>query len=137
MEKGVYAKYNNKVYRVSKYDCDYISMVSRDNSDLENGFVEKNYPSTLKDVENLPELYIKEEKRTEIHQLYKIDYKAKYNGHIYNVVFLDDSSKIEIGTTDAKLAKENGFNRSDKYYYKKLVDVKDVELIEIKELLRI
>lgn len=29
-------------------------MISRDKIDLENGFVEKHYPSTLKDDENFP-----------------------------------------------------------------------------------
>ncbi|MDO6657828.1 hypothetical protein [Anaerobacillus sp. 1_MG-2023] len=133
MEKGVYARYNQNVYSVSKNDLNYIRMVSKNKSDLNNGFVEKTYPNNIKDIKNLPEIYIKEVKRSEVEQLFKLDYKAKYNGHIFNVVFPKDQTKVKLGTTDAELAKENDFERTDKYYYEKLVDVQDVKLIELKQ----
>ncbi|MBN8209821.1 hypothetical protein JI666_13775 [Bacillus sp. NTK071] len=93
--------------------------------------MKKTYPNSFKDAKNLPEIYIKEVKRTDIEMLIKIDYKAEYNGHAFNVNFPKDQTKIIIGTADAELAKENGFERSDKYYYEKLVDVRDVKLIEL------
>ncbi|MEB6551072.1 hypothetical protein MXL46_18650 [Heyndrickxia sporothermodurans] len=83
MEKGTFAKYTNKTYRVSNIDVDCIRLVSEDQADLNNGFKEKIYPSNYKDIANLPRLYIKEIKKAEIDEIYEVDYKAKYKGNIF------------------------------------------------------
>lgn len=39
MEKGTFAKYINKVFRVSNIENGIIRLVSEDRSDLNNGFI--------------------------------------------------------------------------------------------------
>ncbi|WP_026692775.1 hypothetical protein [Peribacillus kribbensis] len=135
MEKGTFAKYTSKIFRVSNIDGDSIRLVSENQADLNNGFKEKIYPSSYKDSANLPRLYIKEIKKAELDELYEVDYKARYKGNIYNLSFNKAGSQFRLGTTDAELAKQNGFERTDKYYYEKVVDQDEIEILEfIKKL---
>lgn len=131
MEKGTFAKYTNKVFRVSNIDNDNIRLVSEDQTDLNNGFKEKMYPSNFKDSANLPRLYIKEVKKSEIDEIYEVDYKAKYKGNIFNLSFNNVGSQFRLGTNNAELAKQNGFERTDKYYYEKIVNQDEIEVLKL------
>ncbi|WP_419881015.1 hypothetical protein ACN6MY_15605 [Peribacillus sp. B-H-3] len=131
MEKGTFAKYTSKIFRVSNIDGDSIRLVSEDKVDLNNGFKEKIYPSNYKDSANLPRLYIKEMNKVELDEIYEVDYKAKYRGNIYNLNFNKEGSQFRLGTTNAELARQNGFERTDKYYYEKIVDQDEIEVLEL------
>ena len=136
MEKGTYAKYLNKIFRVSDIEEDIIRLVSENKVDLINGFKEKIYPSNYKNRSDLPILYIKEVKKEEIDEIYEIDYKAKYKGNIFNLGFNKAGSQFRLGTTNAEIAQQYGFERTDKYYYEKLVNQDEIEVLKIiKELL--
>ncbi|PKR82386.1 hypothetical protein [Heyndrickxia camelliae] len=131
MEKGIFAKYTNKIFRVSNIDGDIIRLVSDDQADLNNGFKEKIYPSNYKDSANLPRIYIKEINKAEIDEIYEVDYKAKYKGNIFNLSFSNSGSQFRLGTNNAELAKQNGFERTDKYYYEKIVNQDEIEVLEL------
>ncbi|MCK0472328.1 hypothetical protein [Halalkalibacter sp. APA_J-10(15)] len=133
MEKGIFAKYMNKIYRVSNIDGDTIRLVSEDRADLKNEFKEKIYPINYKDRSNLPRLYIKEIKKAKIDEIYEIDYKAKYKGNILNLSINKVGTELRLGTTDTEFAKNNGFERTDKYYYEKTVNQDEIEIIKIKK----
>lgn len=135
MEKGTFAKYINKVFRVSNIENGIIRLVSEDRSDLNNGFIEKIYPSNYKDRAYLPKLYIKEVKKEEIEEIFEIDYKAKYKDNIFNISSNKIGSQYRIGTTDAEIAQQNGFNRTDKYYYEKLVNQDEIDILKISKKL--
>ncbi|TXC78490.1 hypothetical protein FS935_22770 [Metabacillus litoralis] len=130
MEKGTFAKYTNKTFKVSNINGDCIRLVSDDQDDLENGFREKIYPSPFKESANLPRLYIKEVKKADIDEIYEVDYKAKYKGNIFNLSFNKTGSQLRLGTINADLAKQNGFDRTDKYYYEKIVNQDEIEVLE-------
>lgn len=130
MDKGTFAKYKNKIFRVSDIDGDKIRLVSEDQMDLNNGFKEKIYPSSYKDIANLPRLYINELKKEEIDEIYEVDYKAKYKGNIFNLSFNKAATQFRIGTINAELAKQNGFERTDKYYYEKVVNQDEIEVLK-------
>jgi hypothetical protein len=131
MEKGTFAKYKYKIYKVSDIDGDRIGLVSEDQSDLNNGFKEKIYPSNYKNSANLPRLFISEVKKEEIDEIYEIDYKAKYKGNMFNLSFSKTRAQFKIGTVDAELAKRNGLERTDKYYYEKVVNKEEIEVLKI------
>jgi hypothetical protein len=130
VKQGVYADYQGKTYKVSNKNGSKLRLVSEDKEDIKNGFMQNIYPSIYKNVESLPKLYIKEVDREAVNKLYEINYKAKYNGILFNVIFSKSGQEILLGTTDAKLAFANGFERTDKYYYEKLVTHDEVELIK-------
>ncbi|TDL31193.1 hypothetical protein E2R51_15525 [Jeotgalibacillus sp. S-D1] len=104
---------------------------------MNNGFEEKIYPSNYKDRSNLPRLYIKEIKREEIDEIFEVDYKAKYIKNLFNLSTNKTGSQFRIGTIDAELAKQNGFERTDKYYYEKIVEEDEIEVKQIKKIYRI
>ncbi|EIT83731.1 hypothetical protein A374_18965, partial [Fictibacillus macauensis ZFHKF-1] len=87
MEKGTFARYMNKTFRVSIRGDDCIRLISEDQADVNNGFKKHIYPSYYKDRDRLPKLYIKEVKKADLDELYEVDYKAKYNGTIFNLHF--------------------------------------------------
>ncbi|WP_053218443.1 hypothetical protein [Virgibacillus senegalensis] len=130
MEKGRFAKYKNKIFRVSNINGDNIRLVSEDLADLNNGFKEKVYSGNIKDSTNLPRLYIKEVKKKEIDEIFEVDYKARHKGHIFNLSFNASGSQFRLGTTNAELAKQNGFERTDKYYYEKIVTQDEIEVLK-------
>lgn len=135
MEIGTFAKYTNKTFRVSNNDGDSIRLLSDCQADLKNGFKEKIYPSNFKDSANLPRLYIKEVNKADIDEIYEVDYNAKYKGNIFNLSFNKTGSQLRLGTINADLAKQYGFERTDKYYYEKIVNQDEIEVLEfIKKL---
>ncbi|MCC5804371.1 hypothetical protein [Rossellomorea vietnamensis] len=95
--------------------------MSENQSNLNNGFKEKIYPSNYNNSANLPRLFISEVKKEEIDEIYEIDYKAKYRGNMFNLSISKTKAQFKIGTVDAELARRNGFERTDKYYYEKEV----------------
>lgn len=133
MEKGTFAKYKNKIFRVSNIDGDNIRLVSEDLADLNNGFKEKLYSVNIKDSTNLPSLYIKEVKKEEIDEIFEVDYKARQKGNIFNLSFNAAGSQFRLGTTNSELAKQNGFERTDKYYYEKIVTQDEIEVLKFKK----
>lgn len=135
MEKGVFAKYKNKTYRVSNIDKKKIRLVSEDKEDINNGFTEKIYPGHYQNEHNLPKIYINQVERSEIEELHEIEYNAKYRGNEFNLSFNKANSVFKIGTTNAELAKENGLERTDKYYYEKQVELFEIEIIKKKKII--
>ncbi|MGF2616403.1 hypothetical protein FZC84_01285 [Rossellomorea vietnamensis] len=128
MEKGTFAKYKNKIYRVSRIDEDILRLVSKDQEDLKHGFKEKTYPSYYKDTADLPKLFVYEIKKEEADEIYQVDYKAKFNGNVFNLSFDKTATQLRLGTSNAELAKENGFDRTDKYYYEKEVNQDEIDI---------
>jgi len=135
MEKGVFAVYNAKIYKVSSVKGNLVRLVSSDKNDKKNGFYEKIYQSTVQNTSTLPQLFVKEVKKEEVDKIYEVDFKAKFNGNVYNLTFNKVTNSFTLGTNDAKLARENGFERTDKYYYEKQINEDEIEIIkEIKHL---
>ncbi|SDZ50617.1 hypothetical protein SAMN05421736_11534 [Evansella caseinilytica] len=133
MEKGLFAVYKNKTYKVSNINGNIIRLVSQDKIDLNNDFNEKKYPSNIQNKDSLPKLFIKEVKRAEIDEIYEIDYDAKYKGKVYSLSFNKQNSEFWLGTNDAELARKYGFERTDKYYYEKRVELTEIEIIKKKK----
>ncbi|RIW30397.1 hypothetical protein D3H55_16820 [Bacillus salacetis] len=131
MEKGTFAKYKNKTYRVTSIEGDVLRLVSKDQEDLKYGFKEKVYPSYYKDSADLPKLFVYEIKKEEADEIYEVDYKAKFNGNVFNLSFNKTATQLRLGTSNAELAKENGFDRMDKYYYDKEVNQDEIEVLEV------
>ncbi|KIL43109.1 hypothetical protein [Jeotgalibacillus campisalis] len=134
MEKGIFARYKNKTFRVSTIDGETVRLVSEE-SNISEGFKELIYPSNYKDRNNLPTLYIKEVKKVEIEEIYEVDYKAKFRGEKFNLSFNKAGSEFRLGTMHAELANQYGFERTDKYYYEKIVNENEIEVIEVQKKL--
>ncbi|EIT87221.1 hypothetical protein A374_01354 [Fictibacillus macauensis ZFHKF-1] len=131
MKKGTFARYMNKTFRVSDRNGSHIGLVSENQADVDNGFLEYIYPSYYKDSDSSPKLYIKEVKKADLDELYEVDYEAKYNGYIFNLDFYEDGTKLSLGTSETEPARQNGFERTDKYYYEKSVKKDEIEIIEM------
>ncbi|WP_369899945.1 hypothetical protein [Bacillus manliponensis] len=133
MKKGLFAQYHNKFYYVSKISNDIIRLVSQCERDIKDGFKEKVYPEYYQNRNELPKIYIKEIRKEDVEKLYEIDYKAQYRGHTVNISSSEKEGDVNLGTGDAELAKELGFERTDKYYYEKWVSKDEVQIIEEKK----
>ncbi|MDG5471461.1 hypothetical protein P6709_06855 [Jeotgalibacillus sp. ET6] len=129
MKKGILAIHNNKTFKVSNIDGETIRLVSEVPNTSE-GFTKVIYPSNYKKRDNLPTLYTKEVKKVEIDEMYEVDYKATYRGEKFNLSFNNTGSEFKLGTRDAELANQYGFERTDKYYYEKIVSENEIEVIK-------
>lgn len=123
MRNGFYCIYNGREYSVGKMDDDSLHLRSRNIEDLDNGFSPYERDRTL---------YIKKVKKEEISRYYRVHLKVVYKGHIYKVAGRTES-QIIISSGDTKVAHELDMDRTDKYEYKKWVDIADVEPIEEEE----
>ena len=110
MEKGTFAKYKNKIFRVSNIDGDNIRLVSEDLADLNNGFKEKIYSVNIKDSTNLPSLYIKEVKKEEIDEIFEVNYKARHIGIIFSLSFNAAGSQFRLGILTQNLQSKMNSN---------------------------
>lgn len=133
MRKGLFAKYSGKIYRANIHKDSLIKLISEDVNDEDLGFKLKIYPDYYKDKESLPKLYIKEVSKLKISELFEVETKVKYKGYIFNVSS-EKSGNYFIGTSDATLAKELNFDRTDKYYYEKWVAEDEVEVEVFEEI---
>lgn len=83
MEKGTFAKYKNKIFRVSNIDGDNIRwLVSEDLADLNNGFKEKLY--SLKIVPISPACILRKLRKKRLTKFLKLITKQDKKG-IYSI----------------------------------------------------
>jgi hypothetical protein len=129
MRKGMFAEYKGSIYQAEIIDDLLIKLVSRDVDDKEFGFKLKIYPENYRGIENLPEVYFRDVNRDDIIELFEIYPISKYKGHKFNITG-EKSGYIHLGTNDATIAKDLGFERTDKYYYEKWVPKNEVEIFE-------
>ena len=119
IKKGRYAIFNGKEYKVYMNEDDSLDLVSHEANDVNNGFIEQ-YPNT----------YVKKVSGNEITNIHRIIPYAKYQGIQFDVNDQEKNGEIHLGTIDATLAKDFGFERTDKYYYEKWVPKNEVEIFE-------
>jgi hypothetical protein len=129
MRKGMFAEYRGSIYQAEIIDDLQIKLVSRDVKDQALGFKLKIYPEYYKGIKNLPEIYLKDVNKDDIIELFEVNPKSKYKGYKFNISG-EKNGHVHIGTNDATLAKDLGFERTDKYYYEKWVPKNEVEIFE-------
>ncbi|GGB67773.1 hypothetical protein [Fictibacillus barbaricus] len=125
IKRGKYTSYNNKEYSIGKEGDDWVNLVSKDSKDLNNGF----QPHPLDKA-----VFVKKVSRNKLDKIYKITPYAIYKGYKLSIGGETDG-KILLGTGEVKIADALGFNRTDKYFYEKWIDNKDLKIMEEKEIL--
>jgi hypothetical protein len=119
IKKGRFAMFNGEEYKVYTNEDHSLDLISHDANDVNNGFIEQ-YPDT----------YVKKVSKNEITGIHRIIPYAKYQGSRFDVNNQERNGEIHLGTIDATLAKDLGFERTDKYYYEKWVPKTEVEIFE-------
>jgi hypothetical protein len=118
IRKGKYALYNGDEYRFAKSKANTIELISNNLADLNKGF--KKY------AENV---YVKTVTLGEIDKLFYIYSYAKYKGVEFPASKGEDGTVL-LDTSDTELAKQLGFERTDKYQYSKYVPYDEVDIFE-------
>lgn len=78
-------------------------------------------------------MFQKEIDRKELGDVYYIHPYAVYKGKEFDAIVNEKRNTVNIGTSDATIAGNMGFDRTDKYYYEKNVSIDEVSLFEKKE----
>ncbi|MFS0864284.1 hypothetical protein [Fredinandcohnia sp. 179-A 10B2 NHS] len=120
--KGNYTNYNGKEYKIVRTKESEIFLLSNDNQDVEKGFE--------KYAEGVYQKKVNESELTDVFYVHPV---GKYKGHEFDVIVNQSGDKVNLGTNNAKLAEELGFNRTDKFYYEKVVSADEVVIDEIKK----
>ena len=126
-----YAIYKNYLYRATHIKDNDVELVSEDKISLDIGFVkyviEGNIPA------GIPDIYIKKVNKTELDELFKIEYFAEYEGLSFQIVTINSLRKtVTIGTNNAEIADRYDFIHPDKYYFEKELPLNDVQVVEEK-----
>ncbi|MBT2604885.1 hypothetical protein J7E55_17980 [Bacillus sp. ISL-53] len=118
IRKGKYAIHNGSEYSFSLLEDKSIRLISNKHADLSQGFkyLDEN-------------IYIKNVSVEEV-DLFKINSKAIYKGEVFPASEERTTGKVLLVTTNTELAKQMGFERTDKYMYSKSVEWDEVEIIE-------
>lgn len=120
--KDQYATYNGKEYRIVRTRKNELFLISNDDQDVKKGF--KKY------AEGVYEKKINESEITDVFYIYSV---AEYKGHEFEVVGSKGEDTVIIGTSNAEIAEELEFSRTDKYYYEKIVSIELVNIYEKRE----
>ena len=123
IRKGKYASYYGEEYRFRVLDGNRIKLISKNPSDVNNGFTSLDQTIFTKIV-NI----------SDVDQLFFISPYAKYKDELFTASEEGGTGKVLLDTTDTELAKEMDFERTDKYMYSKIVEWDEVEIIEQKKI---
>ncbi|ALC80310.1 MULTISPECIES: hypothetical protein [Bacillus] len=115
-KKGIYAKYNEKEYKIIKKD-DSITLISNDPLDMKAGF------EVYKDG-----ILTKNVSKEELSNPCKIKTFGRYKG--YDLIINGEYNGEYLLGADSKAANELDFPMTDKYFYEKWVPKNEVKLIE-------
>ncbi|MFN2744014.1 MULTISPECIES: hypothetical protein [unclassified Bacillus (in: firmicutes)] len=126
IKKGRFGVYHGKEYRIYEGDNGEYELVSNDPEDLQNGFVEE-YPLT----------YVKNVKKEEIASSYRIIPYAIYQGEKLDISEQIKDGKVNLGTSDAAIAKKLNFERTDKYFHEKWIPKEEVQIVEEREEIKL
>lgn len=124
IRNGNYTKYNGKEYRVITDKTGRTYLLSTNKAELKNGFHE--YASGV---------FQKKVDQKELDDVYYIHPYAIYKGKEFDAIVNKKANTVNLGTSNATIAGDMGFTRTDKYYYEKNVSINEVSLIEKKEKL--
>ncbi|WP_339201297.1 hypothetical protein [Peribacillus sp. FSL P2-0133] len=120
IRKGEYTIFNGKEYRFIESDTvGAIELITNDKKDMGNGFTY--YKNNI---------YTKIVRVNEVKELYSINPYAVYKGELFPASEERTTGKVLLVTTNTELAKQMGFERTDKYMYSKSVEWDEVEIIE-------
>lgn len=122
VKKGRFGIYQGKEYKIYENENGSYDLVSDDLADFKYGFVEK-YPLT----------YVKTVNKKEIISSYRILPQGIYQGEKFDISEQVQDGKVNLGTTNALIAKKLNFARTDKYFYEKWVPKDEVQIIEEKK----
>ena len=110
IKKGMYGLHKGKEYKLYANENRSYNLISNNQKDIEEGFMEK-YPDT----------YVKNVQRHEIGCVLQITPIAFYQSEKFDLLKLLNEDKVLLGTSSAISAERFGFYRMDKYYYSKEV----------------
>ncbi|MGM7723472.1 hypothetical protein [Metabacillus sp. Hm71] len=127
IRKGDYAVVQGKEYRLGKHGDEWVNIISDDQNDLNNGFQPHPLDKTV---------LLKRVLKNELEQVYYVDTYAVYKDTKLSVGNVKDD-KVLLGTSDSKIAKQLDFDRTDKYFYEKWVNISELELFEEKKSITI
>ncbi|MED4977354.1 hypothetical protein ABEV04_05020 [Heyndrickxia faecalis] len=124
IRSGRYGTYKGKEYEIN-YDMEEnLLVLSQDPNSIKCGFKDK-YNSGL---------FTKIVNPDEVKNCYQVKTKGKIKGEIVNISN-ERENEYYIGTSDARIAKKLGMERTDKYYYESWVPKNEVEIFEeVKEI---
>ncbi|EJQ09747.1 hypothetical protein CN941_02755 [Bacillus cereus] len=122
IKQGKYGIYQRKTYCLGKADEEYVNIISRDVTELENGFLpharDKNF-------------FIKQVKRSDLETAYNVTPFAVYKGIEFVLIGLNEERRtVDIYGIDPKVARELGMSTAGRGEFSKTVPLDDVELIE-------
>ena len=129
LRNDTYTTYLKKEYRVWN-NQGLANLVSNDESDLSNGFIE--YDS---DGNNNPRIFFKMVSPSEIGDVYEISTFCLYHGFEFHITY-DDGENYVLVSDYSPLVEKFNFTRIDKFGYEKTVPKDEVDLVyEKKELI--
>ena len=134
MKKNTFAKYNNKIYKISKWNKNQIRLISNDISDLNFGFHKKAYPNNYINKDSLPDVFFCDVEIKAIDMIYEITTKAIYDNCTFDLLSHNTNETV-IGTSNSELAQKYHFDRTDKYYYELKVPTADINIMEERKVL--
>ncbi|MEC5425165.1 hypothetical protein QGM71_16890 [Virgibacillus sp. C22-A2] len=124
VRKGEYTNYNGEEYRLVKGSRGKSFLISNASKDLKKGF--ERYADGV---------YQKEIDSNEVGDVYYIHPYAIYRDKEYDAIVNEKKKTVNLGTSDSTIANSMGFDRTDKYYYEKIVPLDEVILCERKKKL--
>ncbi|WP_027088403.1 hypothetical protein [Cohnella panacarvi] len=122
MRSGLYAFFKGSEYRLIEISDGGLELISNDSKDIDKGF--SFYDEGV---------FVKKVVREQLDQVCLIDTFALYKGVKLKVGSMRNG-KVLLGTSQLQLVEDLGFDRTDKYFYEKWVDIAEVQLIEEKQL---
>lgn len=123
IRKGFYGIYQGIEYELTEDMDGNLQIMTEDKGKINSHF---------KDTYNSG-LFTKTINKSELSDFYYIRPRAEYKGEKFNVSTRQKDNSILLGTKDENLAKNMGFERTDKYYYERWVPISEVKLVEEKE----
>lgn len=119
IRNGDYCLYKSREYEFTEDMDGYLVIISENPHMVKEGFTDKLRSG----------VYSKVVKPGELSNCYQVTTKGKIKGEIFNVS-KEDKDKYYIGTSNTKVARKLGLERTDKYYYDKWVPKNEVEIFE-------
>ena len=119
IRNGDFGELNGIEYEVFENDDNTIDIATKDPDAIKRGFTK--YQGQ--------DAYYKTINPRELDKFYRIYTKGKIGHEIVNIS-REKENIVLIGTNDARIARDLGIGRTDKYYYEKWVLKNEVEIFE-------
>ena len=119
IRNGDYGEIDGIEYKIFENEDNTIDIVTKDPGAIKQGF--KKYKGE--------DVYYKTINPVKLEKFHRIYTRGKIGHEIVNIS-REKENEVLIGTSDAKVARNLGIGRTEKYYYEKWVNKNDVQFYE-------